>query len=935
MNRIILVVFLVLSYCVGTSQSISQRSQPVITVQDGRLFAQYNFRPPVFADTVEANLQIGLDSCGALIFSRSINSYYLRACSPKRWVKVSGAGSDGTVTSVAVTNGTGISASIPSGTETTTPNITITNTAPDQTVVLNNGAGINVTGTYPEFTIAATGTSGVTSVGATPPLSSTGGATPSISITQANASQNGYLSFGDWNTFNNKGNGTVLGNGSQYYIPKWSNTTTLQNSQIFDDGTFVGINTNSPAYKLDVSGTTRIKGSKLNDVILKVDDSLNNELIKVKFDGTTIRGGTIPLTIIGSGGVQSTIGNDYFASPPNIAKYNTGVLTFYGRNNDENGFNFDFANSQQSISTVSSMINLGGIYNNQQAFQFSNLLISPTYNFDSTNVTSSAIARGIYYNPTIPLNGLRSAKHIAFENKSGDIIHRNLGGVGNKMVVVDNDGKLGTQTIPEGGGGTVTSIATSGLISGGNPTAITTIGTISTSMNSGKLVGRNTTGVGIMEEITVGDGLTLTGAGVLNNTATPTPLGYYGSFYDTTTQVATDPNTAYAVKLGKTTLTNGVSILNNASSEPTRIDIKNAGVYNLQFSLQLEKTSGSGNMTVDIWLRKNGVDIPNTTGKIVLTGSVNASPTVSSWNYVLETSDGQYYELMWATTNVGVKIIADVASSPHPAIPSAIFTVTQQSGIMAGTGITGMGTLGNIQLGPTQRLATGTAGTDFTITSASNIHTFDIPNASTSSVTRGLISNAQYNTFNGKQDAITGGASTITSTDLTVSRALISNASGKVAISGTTSTELGYVSGVTSAIQTQLNSKGYTLALTSVAGNIATTTPYYFGNQARAITTTADVSKVYIPKSGTIKKAYITLTSGTTGTITSITVNVRVNNTTDYLVATSTANTVFRTFNNNSLAINVSEGDYIEMKVTSVLTVAPITNIFSGTLYIE
>ena len=58
-----------------------------------------------------------------------------------------------------------------------------------------------------------------------------------------------------------------------------------------------------------------------------------------------------------------------------------------------------------------------------------------------------------------------------------------------------------------------------------------------------------------------------------------------------------------------------------------------------------------------------------------------------------------------------------------------------------------------------------------------------------------------------KQNVITGGASTITSNNLTASRALTSNGSGKVAVSTTTSTELGYVHGVTSAIQTQLDDK--------------------------------------------------------------------------------------------------------------------------------
>jgi hypothetical protein len=47
---------------------------------------------------------------------------------------------------------------------------------------------------------------------------------------------------------------------------------------------------------------------------------------------------------------------------------------------------------------------------------------------------------------------------------------------------------------------------------------------------------------------------------------------------------------------------------------------------------------------------------------------------------------------MWATDNLNVKIISDVATSPHPSTPSAILTVTQQSGIMAGTGISPLDT---------------------------------------------------------------------------------------------------------------------------------------------------------------------------------------------------------------------------------------------------
>lgn len=66
--------------------------------------------------------------------------------------------------------------------------------------------------------------------------------------------------------------------------------------------------------------------------------------------------------------------------------------------------------------------------------------------------------------------------------------------------------------------------------------------------------------------------------------------------------------------------------------------------------------------------------------------------------------------------------------------------------------------------------------------------------------------------INAKQDTITGAATTITSSNLTASKALISNSSGKVAVSSVTDTELGYVSGVTSALQTQIDAKQDTIS---------------------------------------------------------------------------------------------------------------------------
>ena len=85
--------------------------------------------------------------------------------------------------------------------------ITVTNSAPDQTVAISAGTGISVSGTYPNFTVTNTSPSSggtVTSVTGTAPIASSGGNTPAISISQATTSTDGYLSSTDWNTFNGK-----------------------------------------------------------------------------------------------------------------------------------------------------------------------------------------------------------------------------------------------------------------------------------------------------------------------------------------------------------------------------------------------------------------------------------------------------------------------------------------------------------------------------------------------------------------------------------------------------------------------------------------------------------------------------------------------------------------------------------------------------------
>jgi len=316
---------------------------------------------------------------------------------------------------------------------------------------------------------------------------------------------------------------------------------------------------------------------------------------------------------------------------------------------------------------------------------------------------------------------------------------------------------------PSAGSGTVTSVGTTGLISGG---PITTSGTITTSMNTNKLVGRYAAGNGIMQEITVGSGLTLTGAGVLNNTATPTPTGYYGAWQDVTTQSAAASNVGYPMKFGTIDLENQVRIVTDGTNL-TRITFDNTGIYNLNFSVQIQNTDNAEH-DVSIWIRKNGVDIPGSTGYITVpkrrsTGAGLEGHTVAGWNYLLSVVGGEYYQLVWSTTNhTNVTLQFYSAGDPPPSTASTLAIVTQQSGIMAGTGITAINSLTDA----VQTLGTGTSGTDFGIVSSGTSHTFNLPTASATN--RGALSSANWSTFNGKQDALVSGTNikTVNSTSL-------------------------------------------------------------------------------------------------------------------------------------------------------------------------
>jgi hypothetical protein len=130
--------------------------------------------------------------------------------------------------------------------------------------------------------------------------------------------------------------------------------------------------------------------------------------------------------------------------------------------------------------------------------------------------------------------------------------------------------------------------------------------------------------------------------------------------------------------------------------------------------------------------------------------------------------------------------------------------------------------------------------------------------------------------------------------------------------------------------------QGYAINIQALTSSPADTTPFYFGIKPAAITTTAGQNKIYIRKAGTLKIVEIYTYAGTAGTAEAVSMYVRVNNATDYLISTLSVSANERVFTNSALAIPLAVGDYIEMKcIPPIWVTNPLTWITGGYVYIE
>ena len=145
----------------------------------------------------------------------------------------------------------------------------------------------------------------------------------------------------------------------------------------------------------------------------------------------------------------------------------------------------------------------------------------------------------------------------------------------------------------------------------------------------------------------------------------------YGAFQSLVDQAIATANTAYAMTLDTTDYSNGVTLSNSS-----RMNVKNAGTYNFQWSGQFNNTD-SQIYDVSVWLRKNGSDVAGSTGFISVPNSHGGvdGRAIVGWNYFLELAANDYIELWWSATNTSISL-QHLPTQTSPTRPSTASLIT-------------------------------------------------------------------------------------------------------------------------------------------------------------------------------------------------------------------------------------------------------------------
>jgi hypothetical protein len=156
--------------------------------------------------------------------------------------------------------------------------------------------------------------------------------------------------------------------------------------------------------------------------------------------------------------------------------------------------------------------------------------------------------------------------------------------------------------------------------------------------------------------------------------------GYWGSFWDETSQTATADTPTSVLLRSSDTLNRGINVASNS-----RMTVDYTGIYSITFSIQFSNTDTSIH-DINVWLRQNGNgaagNLPASDSKFSVISSHGGTHgnVIGTVNFVIKLQAKDYIELIWNTSDTAAYIHAEAAStSPpvHPSIPGVICTIVQ------------------------------------------------------------------------------------------------------------------------------------------------------------------------------------------------------------------------------------------------------------------
>jgi len=152
----------------------------------------------------------------------------------------------------------------------------------------------------------------------------------------------------------------------------------------------------------------------------------------------------------------------------------------------------------------------------------------------------------------------------------------------------------------------------------------------------------------------------------------------YGQFQSNVNQNAAAIDVAYAITYTQSDFLDGVTL-----SSGSRLTVPTEGVYAVTFSIQFKNTTNNSE-DVDIWLRKNGTDVPGTNSRFGLQprkSAGNPSHLIATTTVMVELASNDYVQIMWHVKNTGVSIehFPAVTAVPGttPAIPATPSVIVQ------------------------------------------------------------------------------------------------------------------------------------------------------------------------------------------------------------------------------------------------------------------